>query len=83
MEIKKSNLKLVKEALEYAVANCRSESKDAEFMLLYVDVVGAIEREKQQDEYVESVKSLPGCVFHYCGYRPKCEGEKCPHSKQD
>ena len=72
MEIKKAKLKLVKDALEYAIANCRSESKDAEFAFLYADVVVAIEKETKEDAYVKTLESLPGCVFKYCSQNPKC-----------
>jgi hypothetical protein len=48
MEFKKSKLKLIKDALSYAVMFSRSESETAEFALLLVEVVGGIETEKQQ-----------------------------------
>lgn len=57
MEIKNNKLKLIKEALEYAIANSRSESKDAEFAFLYADVVVAIEEEAKQDAYVKTLES--------------------------
>ncbi|RZJ33737.1 MAG: hypothetical protein EOO51_12660 [Flavobacterium sp.] len=81
MEFKNEKLKLVKDAIEYAIANCRSESKDAEFAFLYADVVVAIEKETKQDAYVKTLESLPGCVFKFCGQNPKCEG-KCVYPQR-
>jgi len=80
MEIKNEKLKLVKEALEYAIANSRSESKDAEFSFMYADVVVAIEEEKIQDAYIKTLESLEGCVFKYCSQNPKCV-VKCINTK--
>lgn len=82
MEFKKSNLALVKSALQYGVMYSQSESETAEFSLLLVDVQGAIVREAQQDNYVKTLESLPGCVFKYCSQNPKCEG-KCIHSQSN
>ena len=79
MELKKSKLLLVKDALIYGTMFSKSESETAEFALLLVEVTGKIEEEKQQEKYVETLKSLDGCPFHYCDRNPKCDG-KCRYA---
>jgi hypothetical protein len=58
MEIKKQKLELVKNALQYAVLNAKTESETAEFGLLLIDVQSAIVIEAEQEKYVETLKSL-------------------------
>ncbi len=76
MKFSIDELKLIAESLKYGVGYSRSESETAEFALLLVKLEGGIVAAKQSAERVEKLKSLPGCVFHYCPNRPKCEG-KC------
>ena len=80
METKKQKLELVKNALQYAVLNARTESETAEFALLLLDVQSAIVREAEQEKHVETLKSLDKCPFHYCDSNPKCEG-KCRYAE--
>ena len=82
MEFKKSKLELVKNALQYAVWNAKTESETAEFALVLLDVQSAIVREAEHEKQIEKLKSLDGCVWHYCAYNPKCEG-KCVHAKAE
>lgn len=78
MDIKKHKLETVKNALQYAVINAKTEMETAEFAMLLVDVQVAIIEEAESEKRVEELKSLPGCVFVYCGNRPKCVG-MCVH----
>lgn len=81
MELKKSKLETVKNALQYAVIYAKTEVEEAEFALLLLDVQSAIIHEQEQEKRIEELKSLDGCVFHYCDSNPKCEG-KCRYVKQ-
>lgn len=76
MKFKKSNLVIVRNALQYAVVNAKSEQESAEFALLLLDVETSIIEEAEKEKRLEKLKSLEGCIFKYCAYSPKCEG-KC------
>lgn len=82
MEFNKSKLETIKSALMYAVMYAKTEQETAEFSIMLVDVEGKIAEEAETEARVKQYESLPGCVFKYCGYQPKCEG-KCTHVKID
>ena len=71
MDIKGKNLEIVKNALQYAVLNAKTEQETAEFALLLTDVQGEIYKTKK-DAMVFG--SLENCPFKYCDKNPKCEG---------
>lgn len=79
MEFKKEKLQIIKNALQYAVLNAKTESEEAEFALMLLDIHSAIISEAEQEKRIEALKSLEGCVFKYCPYTPKCQGT-CNHS---
>ncbi len=79
MEFKKSKLELVKNALQYAVLNAKTESETAEFALVLLDVQSAIIREAEKEKRIEVLRSLDKCPFNYCDSNPKCEG-KCRYA---
>ena len=78
MEFKKSKLETIKNALQYAVLNAKTESETAEFALLLSDVQSAIVQELEKEKTIETLKSLEGCPFVYCDSNPKCDG-KCKY----
>lgn len=81
MKLEKHKLETVKNALQYAVMSAKTESETAEYALLLLDVQTAIVEEKERDIRLEKLKSLEGCVFHYCDSNPKCEG-KCRYDNK-
>lgn len=78
MDIKKSKLETVKNALQYAVLNARTEAEEAEFALLLIEVQTTIVEEDELEKRIAPFRSLPNCPFVYCDSSPKCEG-KCRH----
>jgi hypothetical protein len=79
MVIKKHKLEMVKNALQYGVLYAKTESEEAEFALLLIEVQKTIEEEKDQEIRIGKLKSLDGCPFHYCDSNPKCEN-KCRYA---
>lgn len=79
MEFKKSKLETIKNALQYAVLNAKTESEEAEFALLLIDVQTGIVKEKELQKRIDEIKSLEGCPFRYCDSNPKCSS-KCRYS---
>jgi len=79
MEFGKEKLETIKNALQYAVLNAKTEQETAEFALLLIDVEFFIIRDKEREKYLNTLSSLEGCPFNYCDSKPKCENN-CRHN---
>lgn len=78
MNIEKSRLVTVKNALQYAALYAKTESEAAEFALMCVDVEGAIAKEKETEAMIAEQRRK-GCVFYSCDNMPPCK-DKCKYS---
>lgn len=58
MEFKKTKLETIKNALQYAVVNAKTEQETAEFAFLLLDVETAIVQEAEQDKRIEKINKI-------------------------
>jgi hypothetical protein len=78
MELTKSQLITLQQALGYAVIYAKTEHETAEFALLKLDVDSAIISLKTLEKHKAEHEKM-GCPFKYCDSNPKCEG-KCRYA---
>lgn len=76
MKIRGKKLKMIEQALQYAVLYAKTEAETAEFAQILLDVQSTIIEEVKENKRIEALKSLKDCPFTYCDSTPKCEG-KC------
>lgn len=73
IELFNHELKMLYQALGYAVVNAHTESETAEFTMLQLKVNSAILKEEEAAKRKERHDKM-NCVFKYCSQNPKCEG---------
>lgn len=81
LDLFQHELKMLEQALGYAVIYAKTEEETAEFAMLKVKVSTAIETEKQL-AIKKELHSKMNCPFQYCSQKPKCEGT-CYINKQN
>jgi hypothetical protein len=80
MNLSKSKLLTLSQALGYAVMYAKTESQTAEFVLLKSDIDGVIIRQNEE-EHRKKEHDKKSCPFKYCDRNPKCE-ETCRYNQK-
>lgn len=80
LELFEHELKMLYQALGYAVVNAHTESETAEFSMLQLKVHNEIMKQEQL-KIQKAAHDKMNCVFKYCSKNPKCEGT-CYLNKQ-
>ena len=80
LELFQHELKMLDQALGYAVMYAKTEEETAEFAMLKLKVNSAIETEKKV-AIQKALHSKMNCPYQYCSQKPKCEGT-CYINKQ-
>ena len=73
IELFDHELKMLYQALGYAVVSAHTESETAEFAMLQLKVHNEIMKQEQLKIQEQAHKKM-NCVFKYCSQNPKCEG---------
>ena len=75
LDLFQHELKMLDQALGYAVMYAKTEEETAEFAMLKVKVSTALETEKEL-AIKKELHSKMNCPFQYCMQKPKCK-ETC------
>lgn len=81
LDLFQHELKMLDQALGYAVMYAKTEEEAAEFAMLKLKVNSAIETEKQL-AIKKALHDKMNCPYKYCSQTPKCEGT-CYINKQN
>lgn len=73
LELFNHELKMLYQALGYAVVNAHTEAETAEFAMLQLKVHHQILVQEELDKKIAEHKKME-CVFKYCCQNPPCEG---------